>query len=419
MAMFGDEDLDFSNLNFNDDQLNDPDLLAELAGLVGTEQVSTPKILKKKSDIIVDVNNILSGIPMEDPQVDDVDENDPNLLAELTAIAHDDVKIELPPANLNDSKPPQLAESFTIANPKEKIQLNGPDISKSLSNAPASKEADNEPNGPSPNPKLFESKVPTNFNELQPLHEEFESRIQEYQRAALHYKRANDIDSAKNMLRTAKRIQQEWEAKKSGPGNPSFILPPSPSLESNRIKREPPQEPLDTDALKQIFKRQIEECKELAISFFTLGDKAQAAIFHKLHKQMLKDQELLNSSRQGKIRMETSFVDQKYTLEEINKEIPVDELKLQILSGENIQIEGALETSVGFELMWPSESSSIRGETAKSMGKTPSTILLNRICLFAKYQNPEEQAIPKIHRTKEIDIGTQFALYNTVRFCCQ
>ena len=79
------KDLDIDLPDFNDDDLNDPSLLAELEQLTLGE-VKPVKMIKPEPQV-VQVDEIISSLPLEDEPIDDQiteqDMNDPKLLVSL------------------------------------------------------------------------------------------------------------------------------------------------------------------------------------------------------------------------------------------------------------------------------------------------------------------------------------------------
>ncbi|KAJ3272381.1 Coiled-coil and C2 domain-containing protein 1B [Terramyces sp. JEL0728] len=119
------QELNLDGIQFNDDDLNDPDLLAELAAMT---MESAPKPSSKKEVKVVkqvetvDVDVILASIPAvkveEDVHVEltEEDMNDPHLLAELQAVSG----VPEDPASLHDHiEQPEVAEDTVPVIPEE------------------------------------------------------------------------------------------------------------------------------------------------------------------------------------------------------------------------------------------------------------------------------------------------------------
>ncbi len=92
------------SVEFNEDDLNDPDLLRELAGLTMADEeaiiVKKPKPVKEaEPEAALEIDAILASLPPETDdevqvQLTEEDMNDPGLLAELAAVGGQELVIE-------------------------------------------------------------------------------------------------------------------------------------------------------------------------------------------------------------------------------------------------------------------------------------------------------------------------------------
>jgi hypothetical protein len=285
------------NVEFNDDDLNDPELLAELAKMT-MEDRPPAKILAPVVAVavepVVEVETILAQLPPEgdvDVEVTEEDMNNPELLAELAAVTgHIDEHIEPQKVEKESLKSPAV-EVVPVTTPiaqteydeaslelklkstnieylqqhvqLEKIQalnkkragdkqgaLDHLRASKRLqarmdelqtASTPVSKAASAIREAPpAATVQVVTSKEPI-APKPDPIIDEstllYEERIVEYKKAAIKSK--SQPAKAKEYLIIAKSIQQECELRKNGTPTTGYVLPPKPVLDSLPATSEP------------------------------------------------------------------------------------------------------------------------------------------------------------------------------------
>ena len=436
-------DFDISNLSLNDDELDDPELLAELAGLA--KQVQQPRSPVRKA--VLNINDILTNVPMEDPEIDDeVDENDPDLLAELAEIAPDQNET-------NDTDDSTKVDDIVFVKPKMSItsdviveqvtEMNEPkdltlqsllesiktekaaalskkragdtagalvhlrnskalqtrvDIMNSQQTDPLQEVVENEKAKPAiidqrltelhpAIDKVALSTTPQNIHHQSSVDEnqlkELEPTVAAYKKAALVEKRQGNLEQAKSLLRASKLVQQELDNIKAGNPDLGVVLSP-PIIESTAplpLQNENPN--LDANSVSKILDLQIKECTDLAVMLFENGDKSQAAKFHKLRAQMIAEKESLIMNSIPILE----YNDFPYTVEKQNADIQIDEINVQIPFAKDIftQENALQESSFMIDFGWPSDTITVKKETIKASGSSPKYAFSTNI---------------KIHRTK-------------------
>ncbi|KAI8903968.1 hypothetical protein EDD86DRAFT_195159 [Gorgonomyces haynaldii] len=149
--------------------------------------------------------------------------------------------------------------------------------------------------------------------------------------------------------------------------------------------------------LKSTLESQIQTAQTCATNYFTLGDKSTAVQFHKRKKQYQSDLETLVQMQpvfeSGVIPV--TFVYQSQTVDKllINEDLQMDEWELEIVQGKNVcpkdMPSDKLQTQVVFDLGWPRQNDQ---STKEAQGQTPTVGSTNPVY--------EHKHIVKIQRTK-------------------
>ncbi|KAJ3313472.1 Coiled-coil and C2 domain-containing protein 1B [Boothiomyces sp. JEL0838] len=520
-------ELNLDGIEFSDADLNDPDLLAELAAMTVEEQPkpAKQKVVKEKPVMeTVDVDSILASIPVveaeEDVHVDFTDEdmNDPHLLAELHAVAGGHIEhtvIESPAKHEEqlqkkesvhqeepetESADAELSleyklKSTNIAVLAQYVQLEkikalnkkrGGDRVGALDSLKAAKELEKRiqdlqatktaplntftPTSPvkaqletPQTPKVEEPLIAKEAVESnQEEHLEFidtvelEERSLEYKRAALAYKKLNDLDKAREMLAVSRSIQNAIatgavdfqapphpEFPQSSPANtptkgdakspqstpitsPNIPETPKSVLVNNTpTENDPPAQLTEApnssvaeseintatvgscdeliNHLESTLESQIQLCTRLSAQYFTASEKEKALEFHKRKKALLQDKETLLSFKKiplnpSALPFSFSYTTLEYVIAQTHTDVALDELELNIIKGMDIIVKDVseVESGVSFDFGWPFTSAGTnpegKGETAIKKGTSPGEWPLTVDYVFKK--------TIKIERTK-------------------
>ena len=484
---------------FKEEDLNDPELLAELAGLTD-EPVNKPvakgsakPVLKESSP---DVDSIIAAIPYatEDDDIENVvlteeDMNDPELLAELKAVggnAHEDIaestvesdvdipQVQVPQdiipkqnivpeatleSKLNSTNVESLmqfiqVEKVRALNKKrsgdrqgaldslkmikdfqariDELQMKSasnhmPTSADAMSSVPIEQASHHEivPQMPPQAQPPSEPKLDLIWNE----------RCLEYKNMALRYKKENNLEKARENLAISKSIQGMIDQIKSGALPSSFTLPNPPLYVQNsplraelaigigkETKSSPstlkPQIPIITpqsvnhsesskhgldliNHLIETLAKQIELSTKLSAQYFTSNQKDLALEYHKKKKRMSQDKDTLSSMNSAildpsSLPFHFQYSDLNYSMAIVNNEVAIDELELSIIRGNDILIAGESdpELSVAFDIGWPSNSDGTlapgKGVTKPIKGINPefnhtSTVKIEKTKAFQRY----------------------------------
>ncbi|KAJ2993250.1 hypothetical protein HDV02_002562 [Globomyces sp. JEL0801] len=470
------KDLDI-NIQYNDEELNDPDLLAELASMTINEPTTVKPIAKPKPKPSIvnpdDIDQILSTIPKDidqDIQVEftDDDMNDPALLAELNLVeGHEPVSKTSPMATnppqsddefkdstINDSKIVKLLESRSaeykksaltfkklnnlekaremlaisktiqsylssyhelgILDPSFKIPPSPPPISNLQSPIPSKSNTVEVINSPvtqavpptisSPQvvgipPKLdIESEVDVENEGVDDLKKVqlLEARLLEYKKAALGFKKQNMLEKAREMLAISKLIQQQISSyQELGIFDPNFKIPgkpmdvstptktptlsPGPTatteetqnhLPSSQIVVPTNQTSVTPDLLQHLentLESQISLCTKLSAQYFTANQKDLALEFHKRKKGLIDDRttlKSLKSLKQTELPFRFSYTTLDYTIAQSHNDVALDEMEINIIRGLDYIVKDVneIESGVSFDAGWPFDPNGTRSE---------------------------------------------------------
>ena len=407
--------LEKMSIDINEEELGDPALLAELAGLAINDG-NNPDFHGLKN--MVDVEGILANIPMDDPDINDVDENDPVLLAELRGLISSDVKNDEQMASVpipisskelhgtevgDDSKNgnptvEDLAFMLKCSQAEKQLALTKKktgDTQGALLHLRKSKLLDNrikelrasKVEQVSEDTILYENSKESNYTTKLPVSEEelslqnavsekllFSTRHIEYRKAALALKRQNRKEEAQKMLRVSKQIESVLDSITAGNPVTDFVLPGPPVISEGAtpggIKH---HDSADIDELIAKLDDQSSHCSELALNFHKAKDKTNAALFLKYRKQMLQDKDTLIRMKEGKqsISYHSEMKEYNYAITMMNNDIPSNTLNIQILRANLVELKtGSWNSSVSYDFGWPSVIES-KGETKNVLGPKP------------------------------------------------
>ncbi|KAJ3124842.1 Coiled-coil and C2 domain-containing protein 1A [Nowakowskiella sp. JEL0407] len=420
------------SFHIGDNDLDDPALLAELHGLSNTKhQVSKPqpKITQPpkitEQGVEVDINELMAGVPMDDigeVELDENDMNDPELLAQLREFggvdeAIPDVKLKQPVADvsleektvpdpLTSNKPlrnfpstqpdnwstditelqarikqeKQQAIAYKRAGEKEKAI-------ESLRNAQAlesrldSLKHKSEPSTPTlPPTTTSRSTIPIpQPQDNSEMKAKLTTRIGQYKQEALVAKKSGNMNRAKEMVISFKTMQEQLDVLNLG-GDlpPGYVLPVHPSEIVSKEAQTPTSstpatapsssttpapikqkkapipvgvtpetfdlgaddtisnlsEPVDLFThLETRLTAQSALCTSIAAHHYKKGRKEKALEYHKLKKSFNSDLELLKSLKltPNATLPPFTYTSITYEIEESFPEIAMDEMELCVV----------------------------------------------------------------------------------------
>ena len=241
---------------------------------------------------------------------------------------------------------------------------------------------------------------------------QLQSRQQEYKKAALMYKKQNDLVKAKEMLMVSKKIDGLLE--QASLGLPVSGIPPKPAIESalqesklppshsvsapaqqiTASRKAPAQKraslppvPLEEEVdhlpisptgapdqvcrklMKQLDK-QIQLCTSIAAKYYQNGDKESALRFHKYKKNLAAD---LASLESHNTVPKFHYEDVTYTIERTFTELALNDMEVCVLRAVGLNSKEVpssdIESYVNWEVGWPTE-----GPNA-SQGKGDTTVV--------------------------------------------
>lgn len=500
------DEFDFK-LEFNEEDLNDPSLLAELAELVGDEGKPVPVASREPKRAAPVSSSILSpkvvekqpvpraAVPVEAtveieipyiPQVDedigelvltDADMNDPALLNELMKVTGNelavseeedvDLKIELgpfattsvvkkeqtvPPSRISTTRNSKVAaeslesklkltnvqmlqqyaqiEKVSALNKKRAGDKEG--AMESLRNAkelqkridelvtsaslppsapPTRMEAADPDDKAVIKPKAIESH--TSPPDLEAFSSEkklaLESRCLDFKKSAVTFKKAGDMEKAKEMLAVSKNIQaaidtsdasfqlpdlpaisQSYNHSQTGPqavAQSATSTPASTTRKSNAtaVPSTNSSSTENSDLVNHLIStldQQITLCTKLSAQYFSSNQKDLALDFHKRKKNLLQDKETLVSMKSLKFdpnampfRFNYSVLE--YNIAQSNPDLTLDQAEISVSKGVDIMVKGEAEaeTGVTLDFGWPSTEAGTlpegKFETKTAKGMAP------------------------------------------------
>jgi hypothetical protein len=478
---YGDIDM---NIPFNEDDLNDPDLLAELAAM-SVDDKPKPKLQPEpKPEAAVEIDHILSQVPP--PEDDDVqvefkeeDMNDPDLLAQLAifggVVIEQKEQSESPywkVENVIQAQPVDISNSLKTSSIEEviprpvEVEKESRELKLKLTNIDALEQhiklekmqALNNKRAGDKQSALdhiqFAKRLQARIDQLKSIEPEIgvkssvktpakahevelgssqkavsdfdvmvnkmEQRIKEFKKTALDYKRVGNMNKAREMLGVTKTIQTELENMASGLGNPEFLLPEVPKIETepkrpsnesispsiqetklsnvsekveialeikpDHLENEKVSSPGSTieliTHLITILDTQMALLTKLAAQCFVSNEKDKALEYHKRKKGMALDKETLKTLKNVDLDPKSMPFSFKYTTFEysINQtysDVPLDEINIKIPKAKDIILKTVpdIETLVSFDLGWPNNNQTTlptgKGETEVRLGSDP------------------------------------------------
>jgi hypothetical protein len=226
---------------------------------------------------------------------------------------------------------------------------------------------------------------------LQMIQAQIESRRSEYRKAALFFKKNNDLTNAREMLAIAKSLDKPLEQVSMGlPLENSFSLPPPPNLkltpsvplataESVKTKKvaQSPKSPIKEvptnrsiyESLVPKIQSQIDLSTQLASFYLKNNDKVNAVRFHKLKKDLKEQLSKLESNLENDIPPRPLTTDETiiYTFDRSIPDVPPNALELYIGQANNLSCKEIgpkfVDSYVHFDFGWPTNSSQGQGDT--------------------------------------------------------
>jgi hypothetical protein len=491
-------------IEFDEADLNDPELLAELAAMTG--ELKKPAENKAPK---LEIESVLGQIPPEmDDEVEveltEEDMKDPDLLAQLaqfeeTPAKHLDVFIdksnnfqenyfESQSSNVNtrvNSNLPNEASTKEISITKdeyptnveseiitremklgstnietlkqnlqlEKIQaLNckrSGDRQKAMDHLQFAKALQERIAELTPQIDVVHEKIQNNNNAYDIMTKSLEERVVDFKKAALSFKKAGQLELARDMLSKSKFIQVELNNRMNGLGNPDFVLPKTPNLTPVTIpvKSKIGSEDLELESnstsvsksiveisqnnlsnqnssveliehLSSVLDKQIELCSKLAAQYFTSNEKEKALEFHKRKKAIQMDKDTLISMKNlpldsNPMPFSFNYTYMEYTIAQTHNDVPLDQINIQIKLAKDILIKNLenLETMVVFDFGWPSNSEGTvaagKGETLTVCGSDPkyefsTNIKIERTRAFQRFLERKKAVFEVYYVTRQL-----------------
>ncbi|XP_041134338.1 coiled-coil and C2 domain-containing protein 1B-like isoform X2 [Polyodon spathula] len=253
--------------------------------------------------------------------------------------------------------------------------------------------------GPSPSPKRQSHGEGLSQAAQQQL-EFLESCRKQYMKAAVQAKQKNDLEQAKNFLRTAKGLEPMIEAAKNGKAvDMSKVPSPLGDKEDDFILVHHSDVQLSQKTedvymqLAKILKEQCEKCVSYSKQFTHLGNITETTKFEKMSEDCKKNLEILKLAQaQGLDPPKHHFEKRTYSIVRIFPEINSTELLLIVVKGINLPVPPGiainnLDAFVKFEFPYPS------GEQAQ---KHKTSVIKNTNC--PEYNQSFKLNINRNHR---------------------
>ena len=466
-------DQDFNldlEITFDEEDLNDQSLLDELKALqVGQDENSVTSKSKRAAKIEtpaeVHVDDIIQKVKLEaevEPEVEfhEDDMNDPDLLRELQAvlpasslspIEHIDpnhsiqcnnfVDYPISPAvsgtpevaldsKLNLTDISQLQKFIHVEKMKALNKKRAGDKAGALESLKVAKEMERRVLELQAVPKGASPEVTLDVPETLPLvevenlekcdasvgynSEILNSRMVEFKKLALKFKRNNNLSQAREMLTAAKSIQKALDSITEGLPLIDFVLPRVPdillpvqndnaslpgstdeSLPVNNtplstIIQKPPQSIQQSHIpsnelishLITTLESQISTCTKLSAQYFTSNQKDLALEYHKKKKGFMQDKQTLVAMKSIPVDMNSlpfrfTYSEHSYQMNKTFLDIGLDQVEVTVEKATDVFVKGVaeLESLVCFDFGWPSSASGTmnegKGETIIVKGLHP------------------------------------------------
>ncbi|XP_077471992.1 coiled-coil and C2 domain-containing protein 1B [Stigmatopora argus] len=206
-----------------------------------------------------------------------------------------------------------------------------------------------------------------------------ESRRKQYLKAALQAKQKNDMEQAKNFLRTAKSLEAMVEAARSGKAVDISAVPSPPGDEDEDFvlvhhhdvglsEKAEKAEQLYAQ-LAKILKQQREKCLTHSKQFTHLGNITETTKFEKMAESCKKSLEILKTSQaQGLPPPKHHFEDRTFHTVRMFPDLSSTEMVVVIVKGMNLPAPSGIQTNdldayVKFDFPYPSTEQPQRHKT--------------------------------------------------------
>ncbi|XP_077580609.1 coiled-coil and C2 domain-containing protein 1B [Stigmatopora nigra] len=203
-----------------------------------------------------------------------------------------------------------------------------------------------------------------------------ESRRKQYLKAALQAKQKNDMEQAKNFLRTAKSLEAMVEAARSGKAVDISTVPSPPGDEDgdfvlvhhHDVGLSEKAEQLYAQ-LAKILKQQREKCLSHSKQFTHLGNVTETTKFEKMAESCKKSMEILKESQaQGLPPPKHHFEDRTFHTVRMFPDLSSTEMVVVIVKGMNLPAPSGIQTNdldayVKFDFPYPSTEQPQRHKT--------------------------------------------------------
>lgn len=226
---------------------------------------------------------------------------------------------------------------------------------------------------PSPDRTATRGLSPTAVQQLEFL----EGRKKQYMKAALQAKQKNDMEQAKNFLRTAKGFDPMIEAARSGKTVDISTVPSPPGDEDedfilvhhSDVQISEKAEQVYTQ-LAKILKEQYEKCMTHSKQFTHLGNVTETTKFEKMAETCKKSLEVLKLSQaKGLPPPKHHFEERSFRTVRIFPELSSTEMVVVIVKGMNLPAPSGIQTNdldayVKFDFPYPSTEQPQKHKTA-------------------------------------------------------
>ncbi|XP_057713083.1 coiled-coil and C2 domain-containing protein 1B isoform X1 [Corythoichthys intestinalis] len=203
-----------------------------------------------------------------------------------------------------------------------------------------------------------------------------ESRRKQYLKAALHAKQKNDMEQAKNFLRTAKSLEAMAEAARSGKAVDISAVPSPPGDEDedfvlvhhSDVGLSEKAEQLYAQ-LAKILRQQREKCLTYSKQFTHLGNVTETTKFEKMAESCKKSMEFLKASQaKGLPPPKHHFEDKTFHTVRMFPDLSSTEMVVVIVKGMNLPAPSGIQTNdldayVKFDFPYPSTEQPQRHKT--------------------------------------------------------
>ncbi|XP_029930380.1 coiled-coil and C2 domain-containing protein 1B [Myripristis murdjan] len=229
---------------------------------------------------------------------------------------------------------------------------------------------------PSPSPDRTATREGLSSTAVQQL-DFLEGRRKQYMKAALQAKQRNDMDQAKQFLRTAKGFEPMIEAARSGKTVDISKVPSPPGDEDedfilvhhSDVQISEKAEEVYTQ-LAKILKEQYDKCMTYSKQFTHLGNVTETTKFEKMAERCKKSLEILKLSQaRGLDPPKHHFEERTYHTVRIFPELSSTEMVVVVVRGMNLPAPSGIQTNdldayVKFDFPYPSAEQPQKHKTA-------------------------------------------------------